>query len=212
METALIDLITPESRFGFADTLMQMHHDRKRVFVDRLGWQLRAPGSWLEVDEFDNDYAVYLVARSGCGRRHEGSLRLLPSTRPHMLESVFGALCAGGVPQGGDCWEISRLITSPIGANGTTILRLHRLLALALVEFAQANGIRRYTLVTEPHRLPALLSVGWKVIPLGLPTQIDGETLQALQIEVNADTLAQMRARTRVQHSVLRVATDRRAA
>ncbi|HEY0627447.1 MAG TPA: acyl-homoserine-lactone synthase [Allosphingosinicella sp.] len=209
----MIDLVLPESRMGFADTLMQMHQDRKRVFVDRLGWQLSAPGSWLEVDEFDNDFAVYLIARSDCGRRHVGSVRLLPSTRPHMLDAVFGALCSGEVPKGEDVWEISRLITSPVGANGTTVLKLHRLLALALVEFAEANGISRYTLVTEPHRVPALLSVGWKVMPLGLPMPFNGEMLQALQIQIGTETLAEMRERTRIEQPVLRVAeADRRAA
>ena len=136
----MIDLVLPESRLGFAAALMEMHHDRKQVFVDRFGWRLPAKGSWLEVDQFDDDYAIYLLARSPEGR-HQGSVRLLPSSRPHMLSTLFSHLCPAGVPSGDDCWEISRLVTSPADASGTTILRVHRLLALALVEFAHANGI-----------------------------------------------------------------------
>ena len=68
-------------RRGFAAALMEMHHDRKQVFVDRFGWRLPAKGSWLEVDQFDDDYAIYLLARSPEGR-HRGSVRLLPSSRP----------------------------------------------------------------------------------------------------------------------------------
>ena len=91
----MIDLVLPESRFGFAAALMEMHHDRKQVFVDRFGWRLPAKGSWLEVDQFDNEYAVYLLARSPEGH-HRGSVRLLPSSRPHMLSTLFNHLCRVG--------------------------------------------------------------------------------------------------------------------
>ena len=200
----MIDLVLPEARFDFAGALMEMHHDRKQVFVDRFGWQLPAKGSWLEVDQFDNEYAVYLLARSSEGR-HQGSVRLLPSSRPHMMDTLFSHLCPEGVPGGEDIWEISRLVTNPTDASGTSILRVHRLLALALVEFARVNGIRSYTLVTEAYRVPALLSIGWPVVPLGLPTICEGELLQALQIRLGAATLEQMRARLRIEHPVLRM-------
>jgi N-acyl-L-homoserine lactone synthetase len=199
----MIDLILPEDRFSFADTLMHMHHDRKRVFVDRYGWQLASPGSWLEVDQFDNDHAIYLVAKSESGQ-HEASVRLLPSVRPHMLASIFAGLCAGDVPTGEDCWEISRLVTCPPAAAGTSVFKAHRRLALALVEFAALNEIRRYTLVTESNRAPALLSVGWTVEPLGLPMWHSGQELQALQIVIASDTLSRMRAKFQVTDSVLR--------
>ena len=208
----MIDLVLPENRFGFAAALMEMHHDRKQVFVDRLGWRLPAKGSWLEVDQFDDDYAIYLLARSPEGR-HRGSVRLLPSSRPHMLSSLFSHLCPGGVPDGDDCWEISRLVTAPADAVGTTVLRVHRLLALALVEFAETNAIRRYTLVADAHRVPVLLSVGWPVVPLGLPTWVNGEQLQALQIDLRPGTLEDMRRRLRIDEPVLRfMEPTRRAA
>lgn len=208
----MIDLVLPETRFGFAAALMEMHHDRKQVFVDRFGWRLPAVGSWLEVDQFDDEYAIYLLARSPEGR-HRGSVRLLPSSRPHLLDTLFSHLCPGGVPVGDDCWEISRLVTNPVDSSGSSVLKVHRLLALALVEFARDNNIARYTLVAEAHRVPALLSVGWTVTPLGLPTMVDGEQLQALQIDLQPSTLRDMRRRLRIEQPVLRVqAASRRAA
>ena len=207
----MIDLVLPESRFGFAGALMEMHHDRKQVFVDRFGWRLPARGSWLEVDQFDNDYAVYLLARSEEGR-HQGSVRLLPSSRPHMMDTLFSHLCPEGVPGGEDVWEISRLVTNPMDASGTSVLKVHRLLALALVEFADANGIRSYTLVAEAGRVPALLAIGWTVLPLGLPTMAEGELLQALRIDLRPDTLRRMRERLRIGHSVLRMMESPRKA
>ena len=209
----MIDVVLPENRLEHAALLMQMHHDRKRVFVDRLGWQLPSPQSWLEVDDFDNECAVYLVARSPMTGGHAGSVRLLPSTGKHMLNSLFQSLCAGAVPVGNDCWEISRLVTSPPDVAGTSVLKLHRLMALALLEFASLNSIRRYTLVAETHRVPALLSIGWSVTPLGLPSDFMGQKLQALQIAVEDRTIRDLRARLQIHSEVLQfAATERRAA
>jgi N-acyl-L-homoserine lactone synthetase len=197
----MIDMVLPEARFLFAGALMEMHHDRKQVFVDRLGWALPAKGSWLEVDEFDNDYAVYLLAREN--GRHQGSVRLLPSTGTTMLRSLFSSLCSGGVPEGQDIWEISRLVTSPRDVSPAGALKVHRLLALGLIEFALLNGISGYNLVAEARRVPALLSMGWTVWPLGLPAACGGEEIQALQVRIEDDTLERVRRRVRVWHSVL---------
>lgn len=209
----MIDVVLPETRLEHAAALMQMHHDRKRVFVDRLGWDLPSPGSWLEVDDFDNDSAIYLLARSALNGRHEGSVRLLPTTKRHMLVSLFGGLCAGPVPIGDDIWEISRLVTCPPDVAGTSLFKLHRMLALGLLEFAVLNAIRGYTLVAEAHRVPALLSIGWPVTPLGLPTDYFGQSLQALLIAVDPTTLSSLRLRLRMTSSVLQFAApDRQAA
>jgi N-acyl-L-homoserine lactone synthetase len=207
---AMIDLVLPERRYAHASSLIGMYHDRKRVFVDALGWDLPCPTSWLELDEFDTEQAVYLIARSPCSGRHDGSLRLLPSTGRHMLGTIFRELCEVPLPVGDDCWEISRLVSTPLAAAGTSIMKVYRLLALALVEFALLNSIRRYTVVSEPHRVPALLSIGWPVKLLGLPTLCLGQELQALQILVDEQVLAGMRSRFRISTDVLNCAPSGR--
>ena len=208
-----VELVLPQARLAHAAALMEMHHDRKRVFVDALGWQLPSAGSWLEVDEFDNEHTVYLIARSAATGKHEGSVRLLPSTARHMLSSMFSGLCAGAVPMAQDCWEISRLVAAPPAVAGTSLVRVHRILALALAEFADLNSITRYTLVTESHRVAALLSIGWHVRPLGLPTSWHGQSLQALEVVVDRRTLFELRSKFRVTTSILQTSrTDRFAA
>src|SRR3954463_2193315 len=202
----MIDLVLPEARFRFAGALMEMHRDRKSVFVDRLGWALPARGSWLEIDQFDDDYAVYLLAREEA--RHQGSVRLLPTTRPTMLATLFADLCPDGVPAGEDVWEISRLVTNPRDCLGASAMRGHKLLALALVEFAQLNGIHSYNLVAEAKRVPTLLAMGWSVHPLGLPTLHGNEELQALQIRIDKDSLEKVRHRVRIFDRVLQVRED----
>ena len=190
-----LKIVEPSQRWQFSRAMMEMHHHRKRIFVDRLGWQLPSKGSWLEIDEFDNDDAVYIMAVSADGTSHLGSVRLLPTTAPHMLSTLFAGLCPGGAPAGQGVWEISRLVATPEGADGRNILRIHRLLAMGIVEFGRINGVERFTLVAESHRMPALLSIGWRVLPLSLPIEADGCLIEAAEILIDERTFDHVRRR-----------------
>ena len=189
-----IKIVQPADRLACCRALLEMHLHRKRVFVDTLGWRIGPRESWLEVDQFDDEFAVYIIA-VGEGERHLGSVRLLPTTRPHMLNTVFSELCQQSPPEGPDVWEISRFLATPEGSCGANILKVHRLLASALVEFAQANDISRYTLVAESRRMPALLSVGWTVLPLCLPQLLEGEMVEAAEIVLDEMSVSRVRAR-----------------
>lgn len=190
---AQIKIVERNDRWRFSRTLMEMHYHRKRVFVDDMGWQLAAPGCWLEVDQFDHDHAVYILAISPEDGAHLGSVRLLPTTRPHMLGTVFQDLCPEGSPEGDDVWEVSRLVAAPEQSQGTNLVRIHRMLAASLVHFARMNGISRYTLVAESRRVPALLSVGWTVRPLSLPTMFNDDLIEALEIVLDDESVEAMR-------------------
>ena len=193
-DQAQIRIVQPADRLACCRALLEMHFHRKRVFIDTLGWRIGPRESWLEVDQFDDEYAVYIIA-VGEDERHLGSVRLLPTTRPHMLNTVFADLCPQPAPSGPNVWEISRFLATPEGSSGVNILKVHRLLALALVEFAEANGISRYTLVAESRRMPALLSVGWSVLPLCLPTPLEGELVEAAEIVLDEVSASRVRAR-----------------
>ena len=164
-----------------------MLRDRKTVFIDRLGWDLESPDGLHELDQFDGEDTLYLVVHQPDTMRHLGSVRLLPSTGPHLLGDVYPHLCADGVPRGPDVWEITRLVTAP-GLSRTEALQVRRQLSIALYEHALATGITRYTMITHMPWLASLLSIGWDAEPLGFPHG-EGETaVAALQINIDATT------------------------
>lgn len=169
-----------------------MWQDRKQVLIDRLGWDLRSPDGLHEIDQYDGDDTLYLIVHQAETGRHLGSVRLLPSTSPHMLADVFPHLCAEGVPVGPDVWEITRLVTTP-GLSRAEALQVRRHLSAALFEHALEHGITRYTMVTHMAWLPGLLSIGWDAEPLGLPHGEGADAIAALQIMVDAQTLARLR-------------------
>ena len=198
-----VRMVDADARLRFSRHLIEMHHDRKRVFVDQLGWQLPSAGSWLEIDAFDNEYTVYLIACAGADGRHLASVRLLPTTGPHMLNTIFADLGDGGPVVGEDVWESSRFTIAPLGMRGTEIMRLSQYLALAHVEFALLNGIRRYTMIGEVHRVATVAAMGWKVRPLCLPRETGGSRIVSLEVTIEEETLTMMRRRFGIDHPVL---------
>ncbi|MDB5499698.1 MAG: putative autoinducer synthesis protein [Phenylobacterium sp.] len=196
----MIQLIEAADRAAFESQLAEMYRERKRVFVDRLGWEVPVVAGEFEIDQFDTDRAVYVLALDPSGAQL-GSARLLPSTGPTLLSEVFPHLCERGVPRGGDVWEITRMCTHP-GIADAKLVR--QKLMVGMVEFALLNGIRRFTLVSHIPYLSALLAIGWDCEPLGLPQEHAGQMVGALVVNVTPDTLSLLRMRANLRGPVLR--------
>src|SRR5437868_10005838 len=95
------------SRPAETPSLHAMFEARKQVFVDLLKWNVPVLDGRFEIDQFDDEHALYVLAGDGAGR-HLGSARLLPTTRDHILGSLFPELCSGPVPRGEHVFEITR--------------------------------------------------------------------------------------------------------
>lgn len=172
--------------------LRAMFEARKQVFVDLLKWDVPVLEGRYEVDQFDDEHAIYLIVADQAGR-HLGSARLLPTSRPHILDTLFPGLCAAAPPQRPDCFEITRFC---LGRNQNARQRLetrNRLVSM-LARFALEHGISTYTGVAELPWLQQILAFGWHCRPLGLPRLIDGRTLGALRIDIDSDTPALLAA------------------
>jgi acyl homoserine lactone synthase len=79
---------------------------RKRLFVDRLGWQLHVKGD-CEFDEFDNENAIYAAIQDG--DEIVAGFRAIRSDSPYLARSIFPQLATDrAYPNRADCWEISR--------------------------------------------------------------------------------------------------------
>lgn len=194
---ALIELteLCSTSSVRFKGVAAEMHRDRKRVFVDQLGWNVPVIGHEFEVDQFDDEHATYLVVTDqDAAPRHLGSVRLLSSTRPHILGDIFPQLCMGEVPRGDDVVEITRLCMKPDLSGLRTLMNVRRQLAIGLTEYALLNDITRYTLVCLASHLPQVLAFGWDVEPLGLPVRLEGQDLCAAQVNITAATLEKLRS------------------
>jgi N-acyl-L-homoserine lactone synthetase len=182
--------VDASNRIGERAALRTMFEARKRVFIDLLKWDIPALDDRYEIDQFDDGHAHYLVLLDGAGR-HLASARLLPTTRPGILDTLFIDLCDAAPPAGDTVFEITRFCLSPeISAADRRICRNRLVTALAL--FAQDHGITTYTGVAELPWLRQILRFGWDCRMLGAPRIHDGAALGALRIDIAADTLLKL--------------------
>lgn len=151
--------------------LRTMFEDRRSVFVDLLGWDLPVLDGRFEIDEFDDEHATYVIVADSAGD-HLGSARLLPTTRRHILGSLFPQLCAGGPPTGPGIAEITRFCLSR-RQNAKARRDTRNQLVAALARHALDRGIRTYSGVAELGWLQQILAFGWECRPLGPPARFD---------------------------------------
>ncbi len=163
-----------------------MFEARKRVFIDLLGWDLPVLGGRYEVDRFDDSHASYLILTDGMGG-HLASARLLPTTRPHLLDTLFAELCDGPPPVGDAVHEITRFcLDRRLRARERRHCR--DMLVSALARYGLDRGITTYTGVAEPGWRDQILAFGWNAASLGPPRAVGGMILGALRIDITAQT------------------------
>lgn len=182
-------VVAERVRQPLADAMLRsMFEARKRVFVDLLKWDVPVLEGRFELDQFDDEHAVYLVVHDDAGG-HLGSARLLQTTRPHLLDTLFADLCAASPPRGLEVLEITRFCLER-RLSGRDRLAVRNRLVSALADYALANGVTTYTGIAEMGWLQQILAFGWSCRPLGLPRARDGKLLGALRIEIAAETPA----------------------
>lgn len=105
-------------RYLYADELDQypalkdsMFRDRADQFKSRLNWDVNVDHDGYERDEYDDLNPMYVIWEDAIGR-HSGSMRLLPTTGPCMVNDHFSDLMQGDKFQSPFIWEGTRFCLS----------------------------------------------------------------------------------------------------
>src|SRR3569833_2891461 len=102
-----VHVVTSANRHLYGDILESYHRIRHDVFVKERGWKAIERTDGRDIDAYDHDKTVPLIATAA--DRGAGGERPTPTTSPHMLREVFPTLAAvKGVPSGPNIWEGSR--------------------------------------------------------------------------------------------------------
>ena len=182
----MVKIVTGENKQKFEKELLSMFEERKLIFVDLLRWNIPVTDDRYEIDQFDDDDAIYLLMSHDDGS-HLGSMRLLRTDRPHILGSFFEYLCVDGAPKGRETLEVTRLCLSPrLRARERRWVR-DRLIS-ALTDYALAQGITSLTGVARASWLAQILRMGWRCDVLGDPMLVDGTLTGAFRIHVDEAT------------------------
>ncbi len=189
----MIQIVTSENRRLFHHALLEMHEQRKVVFIDRMRWRLEESAG-LEIDAFDSAEAIYLLETDERGRVRQ-SARLLKTSAPHLMSEVFPQLCPDGVPRGASVWEATRFCPAPDVAAGAPRRQCLGRMIAAIMEAAILFGVGQVSFVAGAALAPSARDAGWDVRPLGPQMRIGRERLVAMLATISLEGLARVRAR-----------------
>jgi acyl-homoserine lactone synthase len=168
------------------EAMRTMFAARKAVFVDLLKWDVPVLAGQYEVDQFDDPHANYIILAEPDGN-HLGSARLLPTTRPHILDSFYTDLCDEAPPHAPDIVEITRFCLDR-RLRAAERRQVRDSLVTALVTYALQRDITAYTAIASVPWFSQIMTFGWDCRPLGMPRDVDGKPTVALRIEITLET------------------------
>src|SRR6202047_5054404 len=181
-----------------------MHRLRRRVFRDRLEWEVSVSDG-LEVDRYDALSPTYLLGIDG--QDVVGCVRLLPTTGRNMLADTFPVLLDGwGAPTSTRIWESSRFCVDTKNVEATAQNGLREatfLLFAAMIEWGQQHDLQAIATVTDLRMERILRRAGWGLDRLGEPRQIGTTKAVAGLLPVTDDALGAIRAAGNISRPVI---------
>jgi acyl-homoserine lactone synthase len=173
----MIHAILSANRHLYGDVVEQHVCLRHEIFVDEPKCEALRKPDGREIDVYDNENAIYMLALES--RRVIGRYRLYPTTKPTMISEIFAHLAAvRGCLADALIW--SRFFVAPDRRDGTVNLQP----MASVQEFCLDQGIDRLCLVIETWWLPRFHDIGFVDTPLGLPAPVDGSWTMAATIDL----------------------------
>lgn len=199
----MMDVYTGYDEPNCSSVFEQMYRQRYEIYVKRRKWSGLRPVGDLEKDQYDTPSAIYLLVQDDAEDILAG-LRLLPTTGPHIFGDLFPQLSASGVPKGPAILELTRFYVAPFKSSKAVRDWLVGVLCAGMIEYCQANGIHQITSVIDTFLLKLMLSMEWRVRPLGLPQRYpEGEAI-AVVVDMTQEILLSTRRTKGVSGPVLR--------
>ncbi|MBV9564455.1 MAG: GNAT family N-acetyltransferase [Bradyrhizobium sp.] len=193
--------ITWETIHRHGEAWVSHHRLRYRMFVERQGWNVPSYRQ-LEYDEFDTPAATYILTIDDQGHAL-GTTRLIPTTRPYMVKSLWPHLVDNELPACESIWEASRFGCDR-DLDASTRRCIVAQLILGCQEFGTANGISQYLGVMPPRIFKHVIAAnGCPVTRAGPALKHLGHEIAAAYIGVSSSVLELVRSRTGIRRPVL---------
>lgn len=204
MEGKMIFVVNAGNRRLFEPDLMEMHRQRKTVFVDRIGWKIPVVTD-MEIDCYDQEDTMYLLAKDKPDGELLASVRLLPTVGPHLMSDLFAAACRDATPRGPAIWEVSRFCTAP-GLQGRHVrVELLWEIICGVMETALLYGVDQVIFAANRALLPLALSCGWQARTLGPTMRDEDDEVTAAIAAITPDGLRCVRERHGIAVPVTRL-------
>ena len=194
----MIYVIDSLNKQDYQPMLDEMYRLRKRVFHDRLGWDVEITDG-MEIDIFDSLDPSYIVSVDSEGQV-VGCVRQLQTTGPHMLSDVFSSILDGEPPlRSSRVWEATRFCVDTQRLSGgrgrNTISYVTSEIMIAAIELAISAGVTDAIAVVDPVMNRVLHRSGNGPYDyLGTPKQMGKVVAMAGLIDCTQERAARIRA------------------
>lgn len=158
----MIKTLTTGDREHSTELFDQMFRSRALVFHERLQWRVSVKDGW-ETDRYDDEDPVYLLALDENGE-HQGSLRLLPTTGPTMLQNEFSDFFTESVDVSAPTiWECTRFCIPPQPPKDPrkAVSETSAELLIGLCELCLSSGIEFVVGVYDASMPRIYRRIGW---------------------------------------------------
>lgn len=165
----MIEIVLPQLRGQYTDLLDQMFRMRYEICIEKWGWIIPDQKRGVDVDEFDNEEAVYMLLLSDDRSEVIGCCRFNPTTSPYMISKLWRDSCdLQPAPSNATTWEASRFVVkSGLGSKEIYLEMMWRL-STGMCEFCVSAGIEKIVWYTDPPFYQTIASV-MDTEPLGRP-------------------------------------------
>lgn len=174
----------------YGSQLEEMHRRRKEVFVDKMGWSEIDTGHELEIDEFDNEHAHYMLLLDDLGN-HLASCRLSPTDKPNVSCDKLARFFDNKPPRSPDVWEISRWLPSP--DNPDIAEKCSLMMMMGLFEFGISRQLQRMIFCSGKFVTTAMAKVGVPIEKISKPVRFKEGVAFGVEFVPSAITLTQLR-------------------
>jgi N-acyl-L-homoserine lactone synthetase len=194
----VIYVIDSLNKQDYQPMLDEMYRLRKRVFHDRLGWDVEITDG-MEIDIFDRLDPSYIISVDSEGHV-VGCVRQLQTTGPHMLSDVFSSILDGEPPlRSSRVWEATRFCVDTQRLSGgrgrNTISYVTSEIMIAAIELAISAGVTDAIAVVDPVMNRVLHRSGNGPYDyLGTPKQMGKVVAMAGLIDCTQERAARIRA------------------
>ncbi|MCB1508334.1 MAG: GNAT family N-acetyltransferase [Hyphomicrobiaceae bacterium] len=176
---------------NYPELFEQVYALRYRTFVEKMKWDLPSYDG-KETDQFDTDSTVHFISmREG---KVAGYIRALPTIKPHLMSTVLTDLLMKEPPTGHGIWEASRYCVDPNWQEGRRAFGgVGGELICGLVEWSMAHDVKDLLFQFEINWVLRAMTLNFGVETLGMPQQIDNQTVIAARLTITDRTLPTIR-------------------
>ncbi len=191
----MIHIVNSANRHLYRAQIWDMFTERRKAFYERCGWRDLMVFDGGEVDDFDDERAVYLMALDE-DEQLEGAVRARPTDDRCILADKYPQMIGPDAPplKGPDVWETTRIFTTQRHRERREPGSRRALeVGLASMEVIAAAGGRRMVGMIDLHLFPMIADVGGETHVAGPPMEYAYGTMIATWVPIDEAEVGRIR-------------------